>query len=315
VTRDEKRIDYVTSSDYKIEEAKALENCTLEDGTRIESVCDFVIRREIIVETLEINLEAMVRAEVLRAYGEVRVPCIVEHAGLIFDGRANYPGGLTKPMWKELQDDFVSATQSKNQRATARAVVAYCDGQTKGTLVDPPRGGREFYWDRVFVPDDPTGRAAEKTYAEIVEDPTLGLAHKMQNLSQSAKAMRKFIEHRMQNPWTDLELWRLGAIDPAANARAVPRLVPKGAHRRSNFRCSNRQWRASAHVRTLRLRQVCWHRRRRAYLPVFHSDELARSLAPLYKQFELLEGDIFAVPRSLTRFEPQQERRIYGSDW
>ena len=46
----------------------------------------------------------MVRQEVKAAYAQLSIPCIVEHAGLIFADYKdhNYPGGLTKPMWNAL---------------------------------------------------------------------------------------------------------------------------------------------------------------------------------------------------------------------
>lgn len=193
-------IVYVTSSPFKIEEANVLSDCLLPDGRRIGDLFTFQIRQVAITETLEVELDAMVRAEVRAAYAKTKVPCIVEHAGLIFDGRTNYPGGLTKAMWKALGDDFVSETHMEGKGARARAVVGYCDGlkihlftgETEGVLVDPPRGARKFYWDRIFVP---TGSPNGKTYAEIVEDANLGLKHKMEKYSQSAKAMREFLAH------------------------------------------------------------------------------------------------------------------------
>jgi inosine/xanthosine triphosphate pyrophosphatase family protein len=205
------RIVYVTSSSFKREENKVLTDCTLEDGTRVGELFWFQFRGDRITETLVVDLEDLVRAEARAAYAVTKVPCIVEHAGLVFDGQAHYPGGLTKPMWDALGDQFVVETHMDRRRAVARAVVGYCDGQsvhtfkgeTSGTLVHPPRGARKFYWDRVFVPDDPPGKAAGKTYAEIVEDPALGLPYKMQHLSQSARAMRKFLEFRRTTPLPD----------------------------------------------------------------------------------------------------------------
>ena len=207
------RIVYVTSSTFKTVENEAfVKHCTLADGSKVLDLFDFQIRRENIIETLEVDLDAMVRAEATAAYEQTRVPCVVEHAGLLFEGHAHYPGGLTKPMWNALGERFVSETQMSGRRATARAVVGYCDGMavrtftgdTMGTLVDPPRGSRDFYWDRVFVPDDPTGRVTSKTYAEIVEDLSLGLPYKMINFSQSAKAMLQFLEYRHVNRLPDL---------------------------------------------------------------------------------------------------------------
>src|SRR5579885_1125004 len=161
------RVVYVTSNKFKVEESKVFcDRCTLADGTRVRDAVIFEIRRLIIPETLEVDLVKMVREEARVAYGAIKVPCIVEHAGLIFQEYSTdgYPGGLTKPMWNTLGRRFLRETNSKNRRAVARAVVGYCDGKTtsalggdtQGTLARAPRGSREFYWDTILIPDDPT---------------------------------------------------------------------------------------------------------------------------------------------------------------
>ncbi len=201
------KVVYVTSSRFKIEENKVfVDQCKLLDGRPVRDVFEFEIRSVPIKETLEVNLETMVRAEVVSAYQQIKVPCVVEHAGLVFEEYLtnSYPGGLTKPMWNALEDKFVSETGSANRRAIARAVVAFCDGmsvhtfvgETQGTIAPTARGSARFYWDTVFVPDDPTGTIGGKTYAEIVDDPTLGREYKMRELSQSSRAMLQFLEHR-----------------------------------------------------------------------------------------------------------------------
>jgi XTP/dITP diphosphohydrolase len=205
---DKIHIDYVTKNDYKAQENKILaRDCTLRDGTTVGEVFEFDIRRVQIKEVLEIDLKAMVTAEVTEAYSQIKVPCIVEHAGLIFDGYDLYPGGLTKPMWDFLNEKFIDETHSSGRRAVARAVIGYCDGRnvqtfvgdTAGTISDRPRGNRQFYWDTIFIPDDPNGRANNKTYAEIVDDPELGLRYKMTALSQSSRALLAFLEFRRNN--------------------------------------------------------------------------------------------------------------------
>lgn len=212
-----KAINYVTSSSFKQEEIKIFHSSeSMQDGTKVSDIFEFVIRSEAIKELLEVDLEVMVQAEVVNAYSRIKVPCIVEHAGLILDDflKEGYPGGLTKPMWNTLENCFLQETNSAGRRATARAVIAYCDGksvrtfvgETKGTLADKPRGNRKFYWDTVFIPDDPTGAIKGKTYAEIVEDKKLGLKYKLKHFSQSSKAMRKFLEFFYANG--DSDLWR-----------------------------------------------------------------------------------------------------------
>ncbi len=202
------RITYVTSSRFKKQENLEFQkNCTLNNGKTVSEVFEFDIREVSIKETLEVELEKLVIAEVIDAYKKIRVPCIVEHAGLIFEEylEQGFPGGLTKPMWNTLKENFVRETSSINRRACAKAVVAYCDGQsvsvfegvTQGRIAEGLRGNRDFYWDTIFIPDDPSGRATNMTYSEIVENPSFGLTYKIKHLSQSSKAMLKFLEYRL----------------------------------------------------------------------------------------------------------------------
>jgi XTP/dITP diphosphohydrolase len=115
-------------------------------------------------------------------------------------------------MWDALGEGFIEETQSAGRSAVARAVVAYCDGmtiktfvgETSGRIADRPRGSRKFYWDTVFVPDDPSGKANDKTYAEIVDE--LGLEYKVLKLSQSTRAMTKFLDFLYRSRVPDL--WR-----------------------------------------------------------------------------------------------------------
>jgi len=207
-------INYVTSSKFKMDENVVFRSeCVLKSGQKIDEVFEFVFRSEQIKEILEVDLHVMVQAEVVNAYSKIKVPCIVEHAGLIFEDYKDrlYPGGLTKPMWDTLKERFIAETGSKGRRAIARAVVAYCDGksirtftgETPGTIADAPRGSREFYWDTIFIPDGTSGAAVGKTYAEIVDDASLGLVYKMKHLSQSGKAMKEFLEFISSQPRDD----------------------------------------------------------------------------------------------------------------
>src|ERR1041385_5320259 len=201
------KVVYVTSSEHKRRENELLvANCKV-DGALVRELFVFDIRSVQIKEILEVDIALMVRQEAIQAYKQIKEPCIVEHAGLVFEGYSSYPGGLTKPMWNVLGTNFISETQASGRRALARAVVAYCDGQrvmtfvgeTKGTISDRPRGTRQFYWDTIFMPDSTDSRVVGKTYAEIVDDPTLGLEYKVVYLSQSTRAMLNFLSHRRHN--------------------------------------------------------------------------------------------------------------------
>ena len=206
-------ITYVTSSPFKREENRLLtDECRLEDGTQVGDAFTFEITELTIREALEVDIAVMVTEEVKSAYQVLKVPCIVEHAGLIFDDYrdAGYPGGLTKPIWNTLSSSFVQETHSAGRAATARAVVAYCDGkrvhtftgESSGVISTEPRGRRAFYWDTVFVPTDNNPEAL--TYAEIVDRTDMGLKYKVMRLSQSTKAMLAFLEWRRHN---EPDLW------------------------------------------------------------------------------------------------------------
>lgn len=197
---------YVTSSEFKVRENEVFrEHCRLSNGKAVKDLFSFDVREVNIKEVLEVDLHEMVRAEVKRAYARIQVPCIVEHAGLIFSEYKDrsYPGGLTKAMWNALGTDFIEETNSAERPAVARAVVAYCDGmsistfegETHGRIASQPRGQREFYWDTVFIPDCPDGTAGTLTYAEIADHEDYGLQYKVLQLSQSARAMKQFLDH------------------------------------------------------------------------------------------------------------------------
>lgn len=214
-TKQKIRIVYVTSSAHKKEENDVfVKHSMLDADNAVRDIFEFDIRPVPIQEILNVDLKVMVSAEAVSAYSQVKVPCIVEHAGLVFSEYLSYPGGLTKPMWDTLKDRFVDETRSAGRRAIARAVIAYCDGKTvrtfvgerTGRIADKPFGKREFYWDTVFIPDDPSGRAKGLTYAQIAENPSLGLQYKITKLSQSSVAMKKFLNHRVQVGEADL--WR-----------------------------------------------------------------------------------------------------------
>ena len=209
-------IVYATQSAFKQKELEEwTASGTLANGSAVAAEFEFDVRAIEVKEVLDVDLEEIVRMEVRRAYEQLRVPCIVEHAGLVFEHLADnsYPGGLTKPMWNALGESFIDETAAAGKRAMARAVIGYCDGssihtfcgETAGVIADSPRGSHDFYWDTIFIPDMPAEAAGGMTYAEIVDTPAYGLRYKVCELSQSFKAMRKFLTYRLAH---EPELWK-----------------------------------------------------------------------------------------------------------
>jgi len=201
------QIVYCSWSRYKQEEWNAIRNVFelgSTPGRTFGEYFDFEFRKVETQEPLLCDLEEMVRFKAESAYRAVRVPCVVEHAGLILEGFENeyYPGGLTQPMWDALGAElFVVGCSQLAKRAIARAVIGYCDGMSirtfvgdmSGGLSAKPKGSREFYWDTIFCPDGFDGR----TYAEVAVDAP-GLVSKLR-VSQSIKALRLFMQYRLDN--------------------------------------------------------------------------------------------------------------------
>jgi XTP/dITP diphosphohydrolase len=203
-------IDIVYSTTNPFKQAEIEETCRSVSivtptgkRVRIGDAFKFEFRDGRPSEPLERDLEQMVRHKAIAAYKNLLVPCIVEHAGLIFDDYIvqNYPGGLTQPMWDALgAEKFIVETNSRGRRVRACAVIGYCDGlsvrcfrgETFGRLADRPSGSREFYWDTIFIPE-----AETMTYAEICSNPSMGLKKKVA-LSQSTKALSEFLQHRLK---------------------------------------------------------------------------------------------------------------------
>src|SRR5262245_23134666 len=108
-----KHLTYVSCNAHKHEElALIIEHARLASGRMVKDSFAIEVAQISIPERLEIDLELMVHDEAIRAYERIRVPCFVEHAGLVFDdlSTALYPGGLTKPMWNALGDAFPQHT-------------------------------------------------------------------------------------------------------------------------------------------------------------------------------------------------------------
>src|SRR3981189_1135765 len=140
------QIIYCSRSPFKKEEWDTAKDALLFDSKSnwpLGQLFRFEFRDVPTSEPLLCDLESMVRFKVESAYGSVRVPCIVEHAGLILEGYEgkSFPGGLTQPMWDALDaPQFVASCSPLSARAIARAVVGYCDGLNVLTFVGDTKG-------------------------------------------------------------------------------------------------------------------------------------------------------------------------------
>ena len=120
------------------------------------------------------NMVEIAKDKVIKGFKEIGRQIIVEQTGLLINDFGNLPGGLTQVFWDSLKADKFSEFFSKNgmASATAKTVVAYCDGKSiltfegelEGNIVYPPLGDRAFQWDCVFKP-----KGYDYTFAEMGE--------------------------------------------------------------------------------------------------------------------------------------------------
>lgn len=125
-------------------------------------------------ELQSLDVKAIVRDKVLRAFNRIGHRLFVEQTCLYVDALNGFPGGLTQPFWDSLEADrFCELFGHDEERGlTARTWIGYCDGrkihhfqgEIFGTVPLAPRGDRAFQWDCVFVPN-----GHEQTFAEMGE--------------------------------------------------------------------------------------------------------------------------------------------------
>lgn len=122
-------------------------------------------------ELQTMDTDALIRDKTLKAFSQLRLPVIVDHASLAIDSLGGMPGNLTQLFWDRLEDKICSMVHFLgNPEAVARTTLGYCDGkklysfaaEQKGEIAKHPEGNREFQWDTIFIP---TSYSA--TYAEM----------------------------------------------------------------------------------------------------------------------------------------------------
>jgi XTP/dITP diphosphohydrolase len=153
---------FLTKNEYKLAEFRKL----FEDSPHTVLKAAYPID-EIQTE----DMEALVTDKVVKAFARVKRPIFVDHTGLQFDFLEGFPGGLTEIFWNKLKNKRLTEIvgQSRQPRAVAITLIAYCDGKTihlfkgsiGGTIAPEPRGPEGFQWDPIFIPDGFTQTFAE----------------------------------------------------------------------------------------------------------------------------------------------------------
>jgi XTP/dITP diphosphohydrolase len=163
------RLYFLTTNENKAAEAAAF---FAQNAVAADRHIELCVLSHDVQEIMHPDLEEVVRWKALAAYRYLRQPCFVEHGGLFFDGLPDLPGPMGKLIWNAVGDrlcGFLRANDSR--RATARALLGYCDGrrirlyrgETRGEVAERARGEyNKSNWDPIFIPEGST-----ETYAEM----------------------------------------------------------------------------------------------------------------------------------------------------
>ncbi len=123
-------------------------------------------------EPQSLDMMEILEAKATAAWQRVSRPLVVEETGLELLAMRGFPGPLVKWMLHAMAADGVARTALAlgEPTAVARCMLLHFDGETRtvaegetrGTLVLPPRGESGFGWDPVFLPEGET-----RTYGEL----------------------------------------------------------------------------------------------------------------------------------------------------
>jgi XTP/dITP diphosphohydrolase len=143
-------------------------------------------------------------------------PAFADDSGLVVDALGGAPG-IASARWAGPGRDFAAAMQriedelraqgaGRGEQRRAHFACALClawpdrhveefEGRVDGTLVWPPRGGKGFGYDPMFLPD-----GYDRTFGEMTSDEKHGLAPAGLGLSHRARAFRKLADACLVRP-------------------------------------------------------------------------------------------------------------------
>jgi XTP/dITP diphosphohydrolase len=160
------KVYFVTSSESKRKELRDF--LTSADAS---TAVEIAVLNGDLDEVLDHDIDNIVTHKALGAYGDVGLPCVVEHSGLFMDALPGLPGGLGQVIWNAVGERMCEFLKPSDTRAaTARSVLGYCNGrvvhlfsgETRGRVAEKARGQFNFNWDQIFIPE-----GAEQTYGEM----------------------------------------------------------------------------------------------------------------------------------------------------
>ena len=140
------------------------------------------------------SIEEVALVSALYSAKKVRLPVLVEDAGLFIEGLSGFPGVYSSYVLRTIGNEGVLKLMEglKDRRATFRSAVVFCDenmkpkifnGEVRGVILEEKRGTEGFGFDPIFAPEEGEGRS----FAEMSIEEKSELSHR-------GKAFRAFGE-------------------------------------------------------------------------------------------------------------------------
>lgn len=144
------KLRFITGNKFKLEEARV----AFPDIEQLEIN---------LTEIQEMDAKIIISHKLNEALLHHQGPFIVEDTSLHLDALSGFPGPLIKWFLHSIGNDGLTSIAEKfsNTKATAKTWIGYAavdgsihffEGSVSGTIV-PARGGTQFSWDPIFIPD------------------------------------------------------------------------------------------------------------------------------------------------------------------
>ncbi len=113
-------------------------------------------------EIQSLSLRAVAGHKARQAYAILQRPVLIDDSSLEFSALGRLPGTFIKFFQQEMTlEELCRLLDGKDRSATARTVLAYCDGtateffeaSVSGTIAGHPTGSGGFGWDSIFIAD------------------------------------------------------------------------------------------------------------------------------------------------------------------
>ena len=147
-----------------------------------------------IAEIQTVDMEAIIRDKVVKAYSAVSRPVLVDQSGLAMAALKGLPQGLNNQFWDVLKDQVCAlASRAGNRRAEIIVYLGFCDGKRiysvsdrlQGKMALRPASVGTFHLDRVFIPD-----GFRKTLAEMKQKERDSISHRAKAAQKAVMLMK-----------------------------------------------------------------------------------------------------------------------------